>query len=86
MTRNDRSLARRLLVVVAALAIFATACGGGGGDPDVIAAGEANVDALAVSNDFAASELLEVSTGEITTLNDVATGDRAVLAWYWAPH
>ena len=78
----------RLLSLVAALALFATACGGGGADADplAVAAAEANESQLQVAGNIAATQLLDAQTGEITSLSEVVTGDRAVLVWYWAPH
>ena len=78
----------RLLSSVGALALVATACGGGGteADPLAVAAAEANESQLQVAGDIATTELLDARTGEITSLSQVVTGDRAVLVWYWAPH
>ena len=74
--------------LIGALAIFATACGGGGAeaDPEAVAAAEANEGQLQVAGNIATTELLDARTGEITSLSDAVSGDRAVLVWYWAPH
>ena len=78
---------RRLWFGLVALALFATACGGGAeADPAVVAAAETNESRLSLGGDIASTELLEAATGEITSLGEVVTGDRAVLVWYWAPH
>lgn len=77
----------RLLIIVASLAIFATACGGGTSvDPAVATAAQSNEAQLELSGDISATQLLDSNSGEITSLGEVVTGDRAVLVWYWAPH
>ena len=75
-----------------ALSLTATACGGD--SPAVTAAPAAGAggstvadsDDLATNDDVRLIEVLEVDTGEPTTLADTATGDRPVLLWFWAPH
>lgn len=88
MTNPGRSAKRRLLIIVTSLAIFATACGGGGSsaDPAVSAAAQSNEAQLVLTDDIGATQLLDSNSGEITSLGEVVTGDRAVLVWYWAPH
>ena len=88
MTHRDRKTARsRLLLIVATLALFATACGGGTvADPAATEAAASNEAAIVTSDDISQTQMLDVSSGEITSLSEVVTGDRAVLAWYWAPH
>jgi len=75
----------RLAFGSAMAVLFLTACGGSA-DPAVTAEAEANQGELAITADISRTEMLDVHTGEITSLGDVVTGDRAVLAWYWAPH
>ena len=78
---------RRLLAAVGALALFATACGGQSAEQAAAAeAAEANVSQVQISSDLSATELLDTRDGSVTSLDDVVTGDRAVLLWYWAPH
>ena len=78
---------QRLWLVLVALALFATACGGGAeADPAAVAAAESNESQLSLDGDIASTQLLDAATGEIASLGDVVTGDRAVLVWYWAPH
>ncbi len=87
MTRHERKTANRLLLIVATLALIATSCGGGTvADPAAIAAAESNQAELVTSTDISQTQMLDVSSGEITSLSEVVTGDRAVLVWYWAPH
>jgi hypothetical protein len=74
-----------------ALAIVATACGSGStsdtaAGSGVAAIAEANLGDLATSDDVRLIQVLEVDTGETTTLTDTVTGDRPVLLWFWAPH
>ena len=78
----------RMIVIVAALMLFATACGGGGSaaDPAAVSEADANLAQLQLDGDIASTQLLNAATGEISSLGDVVTGDRAVLVWYWAPH
>ena len=52
--------------------------------PAAIAA-EANIASLDFTGVMATTEMLDVRTGEVTALDEVVTGDRAVLLWYWAP-
>jgi hypothetical protein len=76
------------------LSVAATACGGGssadtadasaGSSAAALAA--ANLGDLATSDDVRLIEVLDVDTGETTTLADTVTGDRPVLLWFWAPH
>jgi hypothetical protein len=35
---------------------------------------------------FAFLRVLDVNTGEPTTIAEVVDGDRPVLLWFWAPH
>ncbi|MEQ8840102.1 MAG: hypothetical protein RIB98_03905 [Acidimicrobiales bacterium] len=48
--------------------------------------GEPDVPDTAVGDDVLLVEVLDVDTGEPTTIADAATGDRPVLLWFWAPH
>ncbi len=87
VTHRERKTASRLLLIVATLALFATACSGGTvADPAVVEEAEANQAEIVTSGDISQTEMLDVSSGEITSLSEVVTGDRAVLVWYWAPH
>jgi len=43
------------------------------------------IPSLALTDDPTTTELVNLATGAATTLGDQATGDRAVLVWYWAP-
>lgn len=47
---------------------------------------DANEGSLQESDDIRSYEVLDVATGNPTTLNDTVTGDRPVLLWFWAPH
>lgn len=53
---------------------------------DAAAAAETNIDDLEPSDDVRTLEVLDVKTGEPTTIADAVTGDRPVLLWFWAPH
>ena len=55
-----------------------------GSDPASVAA--ANIDNLATSDDVRLIELLDVDSGEATTISDAVDGDRPVLLWFWAPN
>ncbi|MEZ5247504.1 MAG: hypothetical protein R2707_20615 [Acidimicrobiales bacterium] len=91
MHRSSRFSVGALFVTVA---LTATACGS---DPaaettdaasgtSATAVAEGNAETLATNDDVRLIEVLEVDTGEITTLTDTVTGDRPVLLWFWAPH
>ena len=75
-----------------AVALLAAACGGDDGasaDPATQAAADAadaNAGELASSDDPTMIEVLDVTTGDATTLADAVDGDRPVLVWFWAPH
>ena len=47
---------------------------------------DANIDSLASSDDVRLIEVLDVSTGNATSLAQAVDGDRPVLVWFWAPH
>ena len=72
-------------------AIAAAACGAGADgltDEQASAAAEAaavNESHLVLTAELDTTEMLDARTGEITTIGDTVTGDRAVLLWYWAP-
>jgi len=87
------------VALFALLGLIASACGGGdsaettnasgtadNSSNDAHAVAEANIDDLATSDDFSQIEVLDVDTGEPTTLAATVTGDRPVLLWFWAPH
>lgn len=76
-----RAAATALLVLVL------SSCGAGVQiDDEVVAVAAQNAAGLALSDDVATTGLLDGATGEITSLGDVVSGDRAVLVWYWAPN
>jgi len=73
--------------MASALAIFATACGGASPEQQAaVGEAETNQASLVLGGDIASTGHLDVANGEVTSLGEVATGDRPVLAWYWAPH
>ncbi len=78
---------RRALAVVLSAALLAGCAGGSTDEPASAAAvtAAANATALDFTGELATTEMLDVRTGEVTALDDVVTGDRAVLLWYWAP-
>lgn len=53
---------------------------------EALAAADANLANLQTSDDVRDIEVLSVTSGEITSLRSVVTGDRPVLVWFWAPH
>lgn len=85
-----------------ALLLVASACGGDSGSDgtaagvsdgssvngsdDAASTAAANIDALESSDDVRTLEVLDVKTGQPTTIADAVTGDRPVLLWFWAPH
>ncbi len=93
-TTAQRMTRHKAAAVVAGLALFATACGGSGGGSGqtsdeqtaILESASQNESGLTVSADLVSTEMLDVRTGEPTTLSDVVDGDRAVVVWYWAPH
>ena len=50
------------------------------------AAAEQNIPNLQTSDDVRDIEVVSVYDGSVTSLLEVATGDRPVLVWFWAPH
>ena len=78
---------RRAFALVLSAALLAGCAGGSADEPASAAAVTAAVNAttLDFTGELATTEMLDVRTGEITALDDVVTGDRAVLLWYWAP-
>lgn len=46
----------------------------------------ANAEAIESTDDGRTTEILSISDGSITTLQQAVTGDRPVLLWFWAPH
>jgi len=69
------------------LIVVLSSCGSGVQiDDEVVAVAAQNAAVLGLSDDVATTGLLDGVTGEITSLGDVVTGDRAVLVWYWAPN
>ena len=51
-----------------------------------IAAAEANIGLLQPSSDVVSIEVLDVSDGSISTLQETVDGDRPVLLWFFSPH
>ncbi len=89
---NPRQLASRALSLLTLLAFVATACGSGTSvltDEERVAAlttASETQSNLTISDDLTTTEMLDVRTGEKTTLAEQVDGDRAVVVWYWAPH
>lgn len=91
-----RSPVRLLPAFLVALALLAAACGGEStettGAPadtptdDAASVAADNIDDLVANDDVRLLEVLDVETGEPTTIADTVTGDRPVLLWFWAPH
>lgn len=85
---SDRSakLTCALMTVVLTLA----ACSGGAGlsaeQNAAVATAEDNAPELQLTRDFATTQMLDTRTGTIASLDDIVTGDRPVLLWYWAPN
>jgi len=77
-----------LLRVLSVAAVIVTAgCGAGPAvDDAIVSLGSENAASLQLTGDLATTELLNGASGEVTSLGDVVTGDRAVLVWYWAPN
>ncbi len=79
----------------AVLALAASACGSDSSTETTAAPAGSEAEAehqepdlpeLATNDDVRLIELLDVATGEPTTIADTVTGDRPVLLWFWAPH
>lgn len=68
------------------LALVATACGDEGSSADTAAPVSEPATDLTPNDDIRLTEILDVTSGDATTLADTATGDRPVLLWFWAPH
>lgn len=69
--------------------LIATACSGSSaptGTTATVTSAEAAEAELQLTSALDTTELVDVRTGEPTSLNDIVTGDRAVLLWYWAPN
>lgn len=80
-------MVRRIIIAVLLVALLSS-CTGSAGEATASAAAEAagaNVALLDFTDDLATTEMLDVRTGDVAALDDVVTGDRAVLLWYWAP-
>ena len=78
---------RRALALVLLIAAVAGCTSGSNETPPSAAAiaAQANATTLDFTGELATTEMLDVRTGNVTALDDVVTGDRAVLLWYWAP-
>lgn len=50
------------------------------------AAAEQNIPNLQAADDVRNVEVVSVYDGSVTSLQEVVTGDRPVLLWFWAPH
>ncbi len=82
-----RSIARTSTVLlIAVLALLASACGESGSSADTTAPLSEPATDLTANADIRLTEILDVRSGDATTLADTATGDRPVLLWFWAPH
>ena len=80
-------MVRRVASLLAVL-LFLGACGASDPEPAPSAAAVAaadNATSLDFTGELATTEMLDVRTGAVTSLDDVVTGDRAVVLWYWAP-
>lgn len=56
-------------------------------DPEAAAANaDETIDDLQRSDDVFLTEVLDVATGDATSLAQAVDGDRPVLIWFWAPH
>lgn len=83
---------RAVLAILAILAMLAlTGCatsptpGPTAAVDPVVAVGQSNVELLSPTDEFTTTEMIDTATGEIATLADIATGDRALMLWYWSP-
>ena len=90
MVRDVRCNAKvRLGGVLTVLVMLLAACGAGGGLSEeqeaTVTLGESNAPGLRLTSDFSTSQMLDGRTGDVTSLDEVITGDRPVLMWYWAP-
>lgn len=55
-------------------------------EPDAATNAEENIDDLEETDNIRSCEVLDVRTGQPTSISDTVTGDRPVLLWFWAPH
>lgn len=80
-------MVRRVLALLLLSAVIAGCAGGSDETPPSAAAleAQANATSLDFTGELATTEMLDVRSGEITALDDIVTGDRAILLWYWAP-
>lgn len=82
---------RRALVVLLVLVAVASGCGsdddGSSNEAtaDAAAAAAGHETRLVLTDELGSTEMLDVRTGTITSLDAAVSGDRAVLLWYWAP-
>ncbi|MEE9416413.1 MAG: hypothetical protein V3V01_14110 [Acidimicrobiales bacterium] len=88
----------RLITSALSAGLFLSACGGAGGEAstaspaaaaanaDAAAQAEANIKTLESTGNVRTTEVLNLSDGSKSTLEQAVTGDRPVLLWYWAPH
>ena len=74
------------LALISLFALVASACGGETSTETHDAVEEPDIEDLAGNADVRLIEVLDVDTGEPTTLSATVTGDRPVLLWFWAPH
>jgi ABC-type glycerol-3-phosphate transport system substrate-binding protein len=83
-----RRALRAPLIALAAAGLVLAGCGGGDptSDSEASASAAANQGQLRTSDDVRRIEVLDVTTGEPTTLAETVDGDRPVLVWFWAPH
>ena len=76
-------------IVTLAIALVASACTAGSLTAEQTAAIDTaarSASSLTLTNDLSTSQLLDGHTGEVMSIREVVTGDRAVLMWYWAPN
>lgn len=88
----------RLISGAIGAGLVLSACGAGGietstatpaeaaANADAAVQADANIDNLESTGDVRTTEVLNLSDGSKSTLEQAVTGDRPVLLWYWAPH
>lgn len=87
LSPNTSSARRWFAAALIAAASVTAACGGA--TPEEQAAADAAKEVIAnleSSSDVRDFEVLDVASGNPTTLRDVVDGDRPVLLWFFAPH
>lgn len=86
--RASRTVVRVLFVTALSVtALLASACGSDSSGTDTsAAAADAEPAGIPGIDEVRGLEVVDVATGETTTLADRVDGDRPVLLWFWAPH